>query len=48
VVTWGENSAGQLGNNTTNESWVPVPTSNLGEADEIAACELHSLASGAP
>ena len=44
VVAWGDNAHGQLGNNSTNNSAVPVAVSGLGGVTAVAAGGEHSLA----
>ncbi len=41
---WGGNIDGQLGNNTTNDSYVPVGVLNLSKVRQVAAGDEHSLA----
>jgi alpha-tubulin suppressor-like RCC1 family protein len=44
VMAWGNNSSGQLGNGTTEESDVPVEVKGLSEVIAVAAGESFSLA----
>jgi RHS repeat-associated protein len=44
VWTWGLNSNGQLGNNSTTQSLVPVQVSGLSNVTAIAAGSAHSMA----
>jgi alpha-tubulin suppressor-like RCC1 family protein len=44
AVAWGENSGGQLGDGTENDSDVPVAVSGLSEVVAVAAGRDHSLA----
>ncbi|HEY0109696.1 MAG TPA: Ig-like domain-containing protein, partial [Fibrella sp.] len=44
VVAWGKNYSGELGNNTTTDSPLPTPVSNLSGAVAVAAGSSHSLA----
>lgn len=44
VWAWGNNDNGQLGNNTTTDSLVPVQVVDLTTVSEIAAGNLYSLA----
>jgi alpha-tubulin suppressor-like RCC1 family protein len=44
VWAWGNNDNGQLGNNTTTDSLVPVQVINLSTAMGVAAGNLYSLA----
>ena len=44
VWAWGENGFGQLGNNTTETSFVPVEVHNLTGIIAISAGALHSIA----
>lgn len=44
VAAWGDNSYGQLGNGTTDESLTPVPVSGLANVVEVDAGYEHSLA----
>ncbi len=44
VLAWGNNNSGQLGNDTTTDSPVPVRVSNLGTVSDVAAGNLYSLA----
>jgi alpha-tubulin suppressor-like RCC1 family protein len=46
VVAWGANGNGQLGNNTTNISDVPVPVTGLTGVTSISAGGAHSLSAG--
>ncbi len=45
---WGRNTSGQLGNNTTTNSAVPVQVQNLFSVTSVAAGIVHSLAVGFP
>lgn len=44
VVAWGNNTFGQLGDGTTDQSLVPVAVSGLDDVVAIAASHFHSLA----
>ena len=49
IFGWGSNGSGELGNNTTTDSWVPVPVTSSGvlagkTVVSIAAGSSHSLA----
>lgn len=44
VLAWGDNSSGQLGNNSTTSSNVPVQVSSFSNAIRIAAGGNHSVA----
>ncbi len=44
VWAWGYNNYGQLGIGSTNDSFVPVQVSSLGNAAVIAAGAYHSVA----
>jgi len=44
VVAWGSNDYGQLGNDSTSDSNIPVPVSGITNAVAIAAGGFHSLA----
>ena len=44
VWSWGANWYGQLGNNTTTRSTIPVQVSNLTNVSDIAAGNYHVLA----
>ncbi|MFE4706814.1 HYR domain-containing protein [Peribacillus simplex] len=44
ILSWGNNSFGQLGNGTNTSSNVPVPVSGLTNVVAIAAGVIHSLA----
>jgi alpha-tubulin suppressor-like RCC1 family protein len=44
AMAWGENSSGQLGDGTENDSNVPVAVSGLSEVVAVAAGSDHSLA----
>jgi alpha-tubulin suppressor-like RCC1 family protein len=44
VWAWGNNSKGQLGNNSTTDSHIPVQVSNLTNVIAIAGGYEHSLA----
>ncbi len=44
VLAWGNNSSGQIGNDTTTDSPVPVRVSNLSTVSDVAAGNLYSLA----
>ncbi len=44
VWMWGRNNSGQLGNNSTSQSNVPVQVIGLSQVVEISAGDAHSLA----
>ncbi len=44
VWMWGRNNSGQLGNNTSTQSNVPVQVIGLNQVVEIAAGDAHSMA----
>ncbi|WP_192507476.1 PAN domain-containing protein [Pseudoalteromonas aurantia] len=44
IKCWGDNDAGQLGNNTTTDSTIPVSVNNLNNAYQVAASKNHSCA----
>lgn len=44
VWTWGWNTAGQLGDGSTDNSSIPVTVSGLSNVKEVAAGSFHSLA----
>src|SRR5262249_3591608 len=46
VKSWGRNNFGQLGNNSTTDSSIPVDvsTSDLSDATQVAAGGFHSVA----
>jgi alpha-tubulin suppressor-like RCC1 family protein len=44
VVAWGSNKFGQLGNNSTSDSAVPVPVVGLKNVKQVAAGGAHSMA----
>jgi alpha-tubulin suppressor-like RCC1 family protein len=44
VVAWGRNSVGELGDGTTNDTFIPVPVTGLADVVDIAAGYQRSMA----
>jgi len=44
VVAWGRNGSGELGDGTTNDTFIPVPVAGLADVVDIAAGDRASLA----